>query len=175
MAKAKATPTKPRGFNLATDLSIGLCNCSALRKAARRVSLLYDEALAPYGIKVTQRSILEHVAKAERPSVSELADAMAMDRSAMTRNLQPLEREGWIKLLVNKEDRRSRFVALTASGEAKLGETFHAWKRAQASFERVFGQTEAADLRTTLRVVASQDFVDAYKQGDAPSKSARPR
>jgi len=144
-------------------LSIGLCNCSALRKATRRVSQLYDDALAAYGIKVTQRSILEHIADAGAPSVSELANAMAMDRSAMTRNLQPLEREGWVKALINPNDRRSRYISLTAAGQAKLVETFDAWKTAQAGFERTFGQKAAADLRAALGQIASDKFVEAYQ------------
>lgn len=144
-------------------LSIGLCSCSALRKASRRISQLYDEALGTYGIKVTQRSMLEHIAKAGAPSISELADAMAMDRSVMTRNLQPLEREGWVKALVDPNDRRSRHVVLTAAGQAKLVETFGAWRKAQAGFERAFGRAAAADLRGTLRLVASDDFVRACR------------
>lgn len=163
MAKPKVTSERSAAsLGGVAELSIGLCNCSALRKAARRLSQLYDEALAVYGIKVTQRSILEHIARAGAPTVSELADAMAMDRSAMTRNLQPLEREGWVKPLVNANDRRSRHIALTALGQAKLAETFDAWKTAQAGFEHVFGQSAAADLRDALGQVASDDFVDAY-------------
>jgi DNA-binding MarR family transcriptional regulator len=133
-----------------------------LRKASRRLSQLYDEALAGYGIKITQRSILEHIVQAGAPSVSELADAMTMDRSAMTRNLQPLEREGWIKLLVNPEDRRSRHVAITVAGHRKLAETFEAWKTAQAGFERAFGRTAATDLRVALQAVISDNFVRTY-------------
>ena len=142
-------------------LSIGLCNCSALRKATRRVSQLYDDALAAYGIKVTQRSILEHIADAGAPSVSELANAMAMDRSAMTRNLQPLVREGWVKALINPNDRRSRYISLTSAGQAKLVETFDAWKTVQVGFEHAFGQQAAADLRATLKQIACDEFVRA--------------
>lgn len=160
MAKQKRT-SEPSAA--AVPLSIGLCNCSALRKASRRISQLYDEALGPYGIKVTQRSMLEHIAKAGAPSISELADAMAMDRSVMTRNLQPLEREGWVKALVDPNDRRSRHVVLTAAGQAKLVETFDAWKTAQAGFERAFGQAASADLRASLGLVASDDFVRACR------------
>jgi DNA-binding MarR family transcriptional regulator len=162
--KQKSEPSAA-ALHGAVSLSIGLCNCSALRKASRRMSQLYDDALGMYGIKVTQRSILEHIAQAGAPSVSELADAMAMDRSVMTRNLQPLEREGWVKPLVDPSDRRSRHIVLTAEGQAKLVESFDAWKAAQAGFERAFGQAAAADLRTALGVVASNEFVRACHAG----------
>jgi DNA-binding MarR family transcriptional regulator len=162
MARARTQPGSllPKGGQF--PLSIGLCNCGALRKASRRVSQLYDDALAPYGIKITQRSILEHIAQAGAPSTTELADAMAMERSAMSRNLLPLEREGWIEILVNPNDRRSRQLTLTAAGEALLRETYPAWKTAQANFERTFGKTAAAELRTALRKVASNEFVDRH-------------
>jgi DNA-binding MarR family transcriptional regulator len=170
-SKAPSERSAPPPGGVVPSLSIGLCNCSALRKASRRVSQLYDEALGVYGIKVTQRSILEHIARAGAPTVSELADAMTMDRSAMTRNLQPLEREGWVKPLVDAKDRRSRHMVLTVTGQAKLVETFDAWKIAQAGFERAFGQAAATDLRDTLGQVASDDFVHAYRAHVASARS----
>jgi DNA-binding MarR family transcriptional regulator len=174
MAKRKqgVKPTKSSG-SVPANLSIGLCNCGVLRKASRRLSQLYDEALAGYGIKITQRSILEHIVQAGAPSVSELADAMTMDRSAMTRNLQPLEREGWIELLVDPEDRRSRRVAITAAGRKKLAETFDAWKASQTGFERAFGRAAAADLRVALRAVISDDFVRTYHANVSTRPMAR--
>jgi DNA-binding MarR family transcriptional regulator len=120
-----------------------------------------DDALSEHGIKVTQRSILKHIVEAGAPSISELADAMAMERSAMTRNLQPLEREGWVKVLVNPVDRRGRHISLTPAGRTKLLDTFDAWKAAQSRFEHVFGQAASKELRTVLGQLASDAFVAA--------------
>src|ERR1700678_2698905 len=68
------------------------CNTTALRKATRRVSQLYDSVLAPTGLRSTQRSMLMHIARAGEPAMGELAAALGLDRSALTHNLKPLER-----------------------------------------------------------------------------------
>src|SRR5579871_6541159 len=62
----------------------GICSCTALRKASRRVSQLYDEALAPCGLRTTQRAILNHIRRAGTPSIGALAEALVMDRGALT-------------------------------------------------------------------------------------------
>ena len=139
-----------------------VCHWGALRRATRRMTQLYDDALAVHGIKVTQRSILQRIAEASAPTVSELADSMALDRSAMTRNLAPLEREGWIKPLTDPKDRRSRHIALTEAGQVKLAESFEAWRVAHKSFEHIFGKAAAVELRESLEQVASDEFVHAF-------------
>ena len=58
-----------------------VCNGAALRKATRRVSQLYDTVLAPCGLKVSQHSILVHIARAGSPSMTDLARAMVLDLS----------------------------------------------------------------------------------------------
>src|ERR1700694_5434080 len=77
------------------------CTCGSLRKASRRISQLYDTALAPAGIKSTQYSILSEVERggfAEPVTMSELASAMVMDRSTLGHNLRPLQRDDLIVL-----------------------------------------------------------------------------
>src|ERR1700742_2652691 len=95
------------------DPSIGLCHFGARRKGGRAASLLYDAALAPFGIKTTQRSILNHIAGAGAPTINELAAALVMDAGALTRTLRPLERDGWVQSLTDPKDRRFRHVVLT--------------------------------------------------------------
>src|SRR5215813_9914645 len=70
------------------------CNCTALRKASRRISQLYDAALAPCGIKTTQRAILAQVGRSEPATVGELAEALVMDPGALAHTLKPWDRDG---------------------------------------------------------------------------------
>lgn len=138
------------------------CNVTALRKSMRRVSQLYDEVLAPCGLRSTQRSLLIHIARAGKPTMSELAEALVLDRSALAQNLKPLERDGFIDIVVDEKDRRSRRIALTALGSAKLAESMELWARAQHRFEHVFGEEEARALRATLYAIASPKFEEAF-------------
>jgi DNA-binding MarR family transcriptional regulator len=143
-----------------------LCNCTALRKATRRVSQLYDSALEPCGLRTTQRAILNHIARAGNPPLGELAEALVMDRGALTHNLKPLERDRLVDISVDPDDRRNRLVALTAAGRAKLAESEPLWKRAQQRFEAGFGAAKSASLRKALEYLVSEDFVAAFGDHD---------
>ncbi len=138
------------------------CNCTALRKATRRVSQLYDSALEPCGLRATQRAILNHIARSGSPPIGELADALVMDRGALTHNLKPLERDGFVDISVDPNDRRNRLIALTAAGRAKLAESEVLWARAQGGFEAAFGAAKSASLRKALEYLVSDHFVNAF-------------
>jgi DNA-binding MarR family transcriptional regulator len=139
-----------------------LCNCTALRKATRRVSQLYDSALEPCGLRTTQRAILNHIARAGTPAMGDLAEALVMDRGALTHNLKPLERDGLVKISVDPQDRRNRLIALTAQGRARLAESEVLWARAQRGFEASFGAAKSASLRKALEYLVSDNFVNAF-------------
>jgi DNA-binding MarR family transcriptional regulator len=139
------------------------CSCTALRKASRRVSLLYDAALAPCGLRTTQRAILNHILRAGTPATGELAAALVMDRGALAHNLKPLERDGLVEIKIDPKDRRNRLIALTAKGRAKLAQSEALWARAQRSFEAAFGVAESASLREALGFIVSDDFVHSFE------------
>ncbi|AOZ03226.1 MarR family transcriptional regulator [Cupriavidus sp. USMAHM13] len=142
-----------------------VCNGAALRKATRRISQLYDAALAPCGLSVSQRSVLLHIARGGSPTMTELAHAMVLDRSALARNIQPLERDGYLVQRRDEEDGRSRRVELTAAGRAKLAESNRLWRGAQDRFETVYGSERAAALRVALAEIYSDEFAQAFEQG----------
>ncbi|MGY4265718.1 putative ArsR family transcriptional regulator [Bradyrhizobium sp. USDA 4519] len=81
------------------------CNLTALRKATRRVSHLYDQVLATSGLRGTQRAILVYVRRSGAPTMGELAAALVLDRTALNHNLKPLERDGLLTITVDKSDR----------------------------------------------------------------------
>jgi DNA-binding MarR family transcriptional regulator len=143
-----------------------VCNGTALRKATRRVSQLYDAVLAPCGLRSTQRSILIHIARAGTPTMGDLAAALVLDRSALAHNLKPLERDGFVAVVVDPADKRNRLVTLTAMGTAKLEESQLLWLQAQHRFEAAFGAGEASALRQSLAVIASAPFAKAFQDAD---------
>lgn len=141
-----------------------LCNGTALRKATRRVSQLYDAVLAPCGLRSTQRSLLMHIARAGgTPTISELAAALVIDRTALAHNLKPLQRDGLVEIVVDSRDKRSRLVQLTRHGEAKLVESLQLWEQAQQRFEKAFGTEQAQALRASLALIATADFAQAFE------------
>ena len=141
-----------------------LCNGAALRKATRRLSQLYDRVLAPCGLSAAQRSILVHINRARNPTMTELAYAMVLDRSALARNIKPLERDGFLVQSPDDADGRSRRVELTPAGHAKLTESNRLWQKAQKRFEDVYGAERAEALRIALSEIYSDEFAVAFGQ-----------
>jgi DNA-binding MarR family transcriptional regulator len=134
------------------------CNCFAVRSAARRVTQLYDQFLAPVGLRVTQFSVLAKLKRRGPLTINALADQMVMDRTSLGRTVQPLEREGLIRIAPSLSDRRAKELHLTKPGEKRLEAGREAWARAQARFEAAFGGRRAAELRTLLRAVVASEL-----------------
>lgn len=128
------------------------CNNLALRQASRHVSQLYDRYMAEAGLRGTQFSILAKLSRLGPMPIGKLAEAMVMERTALSRAIGPLERDGLVTV-GEGPNKRTRRVALTAAGEAKLKAAQIHWRRAQKAFETAFGSANAEGLRATLRRV----------------------
>jgi DNA-binding MarR family transcriptional regulator len=153
MAEARSS-TGARPSTEVLDLT--RCNCLALRQATRRVTQFYDQVLAPTGLRITQYAILAKLAG--RPTTMKaLAETMVMDRATLGHNLRPIEAQGLISLSVGS-DRRSRIVALTATGQTRLADGRRFWLEAQRRFEACYGESEATSLRQTLTDLAHRAF-----------------
>ncbi len=114
------------------------CACHRMRMAARAVTRLYDEELRGSGLRATQVSVLVAIAVDEVMSIAALAKFMGMDRSTLTRNLRPLERDGLVKL-GSEGWRRSRTVEITKKGRSRLKDALPLWEKAQAALRRKLG------------------------------------
>jgi DNA-binding MarR family transcriptional regulator len=123
------------------------CTCFRLRRAARRLSQIYDTHLAPAGLSLNAYSILRH---APQPRLlGELAEALGMDRTTLTRNLKPLLQAGWLQEQ-RGDDARQRLITITPAGKACLRRARPLWQRAQDEVEATFGPSPTARLNTLL-------------------------
>jgi DNA-binding MarR family transcriptional regulator len=129
------------------------CLCSNARRAALALTSLYDEALAPRGLKVTQFSLLHAIQRRTAPNLSAVATATGLDRSTLGRNLRVLEQAGVVSLSPG-EDGRDRVVALTPEGAATLRGATRAWLRLQERLAGQLGEDAARLLAVTRRVTA---------------------
>jgi DNA-binding MarR family transcriptional regulator len=144
----------PKHAEPAANVDATPCNCLALRQAARRISQLYDQHLAEVGLRTTQYSILSKLGRLGAMPISKLAVTMVMERTALSRAIGPLERDGLVKVGAGP-DGRTRSVKLTPTGQARLKAAAAHWRRAQKDFEIAVGAGNAADLRTELQRVIS--------------------
>jgi DNA-binding MarR family transcriptional regulator len=149
-----------------TRLNRELCNCLALRQAARHVTQFYDQFLASAGLRTTQFSILAKLQRLGPMTISALAADLVMDRTTLGRNLQPLEREGLVAVVKGRTDRRSREIHLTDTGAERLRAAVEGWVKAQARFEAVFGEQRSSELRTLLHAVSASDLEGAGPRGE---------
>ena len=125
------------------------CTNFKLRQLTRRVSQHYDRVVGTCGLKTTQYSLLSHIERLGPLRPSDLAAAMAMDASTLTRNLQLLVEHGWAEVGPGA-DGRSRLVAITAGGRAKRAEAQRAWKRAQLTLNERLGDARVVELHALL-------------------------
>ena len=130
------------------------CACTRVRRAARVVTDVYDEALRDTGLKVTQFAMLRTIGRMEGTSISELAAEMALDRSTLGRNLIPLARRGLVTLSEG-EDLRQRSATLTAKARKLIDKALPAWERAQARVRDSLGNQGVDDLFRLLERLES--------------------
>lgn len=114
------------------------CACFNFRKASRVVTQLFDEALAPCGLRSTQVVILLATLVCGPLTAAELADVLVTDRSTLTRNLGPLTKRKLLKIATG-EDRRTRVISLAPAGEEALAEAVPLWEQAQSRFVNHLG------------------------------------
>ena len=112
------------------------CLCGRLRRASRTLTRLYDEALEPAGLTVTQFSILRTLTRLERPTLGELAEETSHEKSGLWRTLQPMIRDG---LIETAADGRAQRLNLSDQGLMALVRAMPMWREAQGRVDRVLG------------------------------------
>ncbi len=125
------------------------CTNLKLRQLVRGVTRLYDAEMAPTGLKTTQYSLLSGVLTLAPVRPGDLARALRLEPSTLTRNLRPLVAAGWIELGAGT-DARSRMVTLTEAGRAKRQAARRSWKVAQERLNRRLGIERVAALHALL-------------------------
>jgi DNA-binding MarR family transcriptional regulator len=148
------------------------CIAGAMRAASRRLTMLFDEVMAPSGLRVTQYHVLSELErrKSEPPTVSELAEILIMERSALGQTLRLLERDGFIALGRDEHDGRRKPIELTRAGKDAVARARRYWAKAHERFEQFFGEAALAALRTTLRGIAEDpDLSEVFETDGRPS------
>ncbi len=121
------------------------CMGSSVRRAARALTQLYDDALRPFGLRATQFTILQVLSLAGEVPQGRLGEMLAMDSTSLTRTLAIMQREGWIADRTG-EDRRQRWLRLAKAGEAQLKRALPAWEKVQSRLRRQLGEKAWKDL-----------------------------
>ena len=115
----------------------------------RAVTQLYDDVLRPSGLRVTQFSILETLARLGEANLKQLEDRLAIDQTTLTRSLNRLERDGVIER-VPHPDARIKAVRTTTKGRRALAVARPLWTQAQRAVLQGVGTRAWADAQRHL-------------------------
>jgi DNA-binding MarR family transcriptional regulator len=125
------------------------CVGTSLRRATRAVTRLYDREIRESGLRSTQFTLLQALEIAGEVTQGRLGAILSLDSTTLTRSLQALIEQGWVKE-TRGDDRRERYLRLTPSGRRKYQEVKPAWRRAQDRLTKAMGrgwEELDADLR----------------------------
>jgi len=127
-----------------------MCACDQLRRVTRGVTQVYDDAVMPSGLRITQLPIFVGLASEGDLPLSVLADRLALDRTTLTRNLKVLEDRGLIRIYEHNDDARVRMVSMTLEGSALLTGALERWATVQEFVEERFGRERLVALESEL-------------------------
>ncbi|MEC4718481.1 MarR family winged helix-turn-helix transcriptional regulator [Noviherbaspirillum sp. CPCC 100848] len=125
------------------------CYCGSLRQASRVVTQLYDQALKPSGLKITQFGILRLLGACPGLTTGAMAELLAMDSTTLTRTLKIISDSGWIKATPG-EDRRERRWTITSEGEERVSQAMPLWKNVQKEFAEMASDVDLEALTRTV-------------------------
>lgn len=126
-----------------------------LRKAMRAVSQHYDKILAPTKLRCTQFTILTVLSRMDTVTVTDLAEYLVMDRTTLTRNLKPLEKGGYLTILPNMSDKRSRNITITRTGQKAQETATPYWQQAQNEMIAFMGEEDTKQLINSLQKIST--------------------
>jgi DNA-binding MarR family transcriptional regulator len=128
------------------------CLCFAARRAARTITQFYDAQLRGSGLRTTQFTLLAYLLNAGRTPLNHAADYLGLERTTLTRNLQPLLAEGYIGI-DSGEDRRVKMIGITAKGRAAAEAALPLWRRAQKAMSARLPPAAAQALSLAAQAV----------------------
>jgi DNA-binding MarR family transcriptional regulator len=121
------------------------CVCTTLRGLARHVTAIYDDALLPTGLKLTQYGVLAKLDRLVHCSLGELSKACELDVTSLSRGIRPLVRAGIVRVGKGRDDRTKRYE-LTPPGKKLLAQAYRRWQKAQARVHVVISNEELRAL-----------------------------
>jgi DNA-binding MarR family transcriptional regulator len=131
------------------------CIAGRLRLLNRVVTNLYDDALRPLGLKVSQLNILIVTARLGLARPAQVCEILQLDVSTLSRNVKPLQAHGWLEV-VPDEDARAQPFRLTPQGKKLIEKAVPAWEQAQRQATELLGKAGIALLDEAAKKVAGR-------------------
>lgn len=134
------------------------CLCTNIQRAARSIGRRYDRAFRPLDLTNWQFTLMVAAFRPEPPTINDLAEALATDRTTITANLKPLKARDLVNEELDELDRRVHRISLTESGRELLHKAFDIWQGLQADLEQDLTFRNLDKFRKNLRAVADLEL-----------------
>src|SRR5687768_2296240 len=136
------------------DEIAGECVAVRLRMLNRVITNIYDDALRPLDLKVSQMNILVAAAKMGTARPIEVCERLHLDVSTLSRNVERMKGRGWLEV-VPDEDGRSQPFRLTREGRKLLEKAVPAWSAAQQQVKQALGDEMVNQLNRALKRIGA--------------------
>ena len=137
------------------DLIASECLAVRIRLLNRTVTHIFDEALRPLGVKVSQLNVLMVVAKLGPISPGDVARRLNMEKSTLSRNVERMRTRGWLKVLEG-DTGRQQILKVGPAGRKLMEKSLPFWKQAQARTKAILGQRGARSIHRAADTVWAQ-------------------
>src|SRR6201995_3495375 len=151
------------------------CYCTQFRRTSGALTKIYDEALEPVGLRITQFSLLRSLGRIGIATITQLADESALDLTTISRNVKLLIERGWVDVLPGEKDKREKRLSWNENGKAAVKNAMPQFRKAQGHIEKhmknyLRGPTEAQLIEAleTLQKAAKSDL-----KVEAPKRKSR--
>lgn len=144
--------------NLDDLKKIGSCVCRNLRMTTRVTTQYFDQVFQAVGLTAPQFSLLADIASRENVAVSELAEALLMDQTTVTRNIEILRKKGYVDVRTDDNDSRRKCISISDVGIKKLHEAIPVWNEVQSPIEKEIGAEKFEEFLKTLAQI--QNFIN---------------
>ena len=134
--------------------------CIAVRLCmlSRGVTRIYNQALRPYGLMVSQMNILVAVSCLGEARQQEVCQALHLEKSTLSRDVGRMRSQGWLEE-VPGEDGRTALLRITPAGKRLLEKATPAWQRAQEEATALLGERQVATLSRAAAMLRAKSKI----------------
>lgn len=138
------------------DSIAGECIAVRMRMLNRVVTNIYDDALRPLGVRVSQMNILVAAERMGTARPAEVCERLHLDVSTLSRNIERMKARGWLEVIPD-EDGRAQPFRLTNNGRKLLEKAAPAWNKAQKQAKSLLGDGVVDLLGQAVKRLNSDD------------------
>jgi DNA-binding MarR family transcriptional regulator len=167
MKGAESMERRDESLHAKVALIVEECIAVKLRLLTRAVTKIYNQALRPHGLTISQMNIIVAVSYLGQAKQQDICQALHLEKSSLSRDLTRMRERGWVTESPS-DDGRSSLLRVTAYGGKLLQSAIPAWRQAQQEATALLAERDIAALdraAKTLRSSRAKDLNSGLREG----------